>query len=246
MRTTLWVTTAAAALIAGTTFAGAQTGKTEGGPSAGSSHMSSQGASQKGAATEQKGASQKGVASDQKGAKPGMAQGREERAEKKGMEGRAGEKAPGAQTQKGKQPGMAKGKEEHTEKKGAAEKKGGDTGKSMGAAEKKGTEGRAQTQQKGRTGAATTGATSGSVQLSQAQKTKAHDVVVKQSSARVENPDFSISVNTVIPRHVRLFTLPAELVTIIPQYRRYKYIIVGDEIVIIDPNTFRIVAIIPV
>jgi len=45
---------------------------------------------------------------------------------------------------------------------------------------------------------------------------------------------------------VRLFTLPGELVTIIPQYRRYKYIIVGEEIVIIDPRTFRIVAIIPV
>ena len=62
----------------------------------------------------------------------------------------------------------------------------------------------------------------------------------------MENPDFSITVNTVVPRHVRLFTLPGELVTIIPQYRRYKYIIVGDEIVIIDPHTFRIVAIIPV
>ena len=34
MRTSLWVTTGAAALIAGTTFAGAQTGKTEGGPGA--------------------------------------------------------------------------------------------------------------------------------------------------------------------------------------------------------------------
>src|SRR6266567_3738538 len=219
MKTTLWVTTAAAALIAGTTFAGAQTGKTEGGPSAGSSHMS-QGASQKGAATEQKGANQQGAATEQKGGKPGMAQGREERTEKKGVDS-------------GKSMG-------------AAEKKGTETRKSMGAAEKKGTQGRAQTQtqQKGQTGAATTGATSGSVQLSQAQKTKAHDVVVKQSSARVENPDFSISVNTVIPRHVRLFTLPSELVTIIPQYRKYKYIIVGEEIVIIDPHTFRIVAII--
>ncbi len=169
---------------------------------------------------------------------------------------------PQAQTQKGKQPGMAQGKEGRTEKKGAAEKMGVDSGKnmgaaekkgtetrkSMGAAEKKGTEGRAQTQtqQKGQTGAATTGATSGSVQLSQAQKTKAHDIVVTQSSACVGNPDFSITVNTEVPRHVRLFMLPGELVTIIPQYRRYKYIIVGEEIVIIDPRTFRIVAIIPV
>ncbi len=32
---------------------------------------------------------------------------------------------------------------------------------------------------------------------------------------------------------------------IVPQYRGYDYIIVGDEIVIIEPRTMRIVAIIP-
>src|ERR1700737_2276078 len=73
MRTTLWVTTAAAALIAGTTFAGAQTGKTnEGGASSGSNQIS-----------QSQGSTQKGAASEQKGAKPGMAQGKEERTEKK-------------------------------------------------------------------------------------------------------------------------------------------------------------------
>jgi hypothetical protein len=267
MRTSLWVTTAAAALIAGTTFAGAQTGKTEGGPgaSSGSSQMSQgagqkgaateqKGGSQKGAATEQKGGSQKGAATEQKGAKPGMAQGKEEH-------GTAGEKAAGpkgAQTEKSKQPGMAQGKTESTEKKGAetgkgmgtvekkgtAEKKGAETGKSMGATEKKGTEGRAQTktQEKSQTSTSTSG---GTVQLSSEQKTKVHEVVTKESSARVDNVDFSISVNTVVPRHVRLHVLPPILVEIVPQYRTYRYIIVRDEILIIDPDTFRIVAIIP-
>jgi len=223
MRTSLWVTTGAAALIAGTTFAGAQTGKTEGGPgaSSGSSQMS-QGAGQKGAATEQK------------GAKPGMAQGKEEH-------GTAGEKAAGpkgAQTEKSKQPGMAQGKTESTEKKGA------ETGKGKGTAEKKGTEGRAQTktQEKSQTSTSTSG---GTVQLSSEQKTKVHEVVTKESSAPVDNVDFSISVNTVVPRHVRLHVLPPILVEIVPQYRTYRYIIVRDEILIIDPDTFRIVAIIP-
>jgi hypothetical protein len=254
MRITLWVTTAAAALIAGTTFAGAQTGKTEGGASSSSGQMS-QGSSQTGGASEQKGATQKGVATEQKSAKPGMAQGREERTEKKGLEGKeerssqAGEKAQGpknAQTDRSKQPGIAQGKE------GSTEKKGAETGKSMGAAEKKGTEGRAQTQteKKGtegrvQTGAATTGGASGSVQLSQEQKTKVHEIVTKQSSARVESVDFSISVGIVVPRRVHLYALPQELVVIVPQYRKYKYVIVGDEILIIDPRTFRIVAVIP-
>src|SRR5438046_4089633 len=107
MRTTLWVTTAAAALIAGATFAGAQTGKTnESGASSGSSHMSQgQGSAQKGAGSEQKGA-----ASEQKGAKPGVAQGTAQ----KGAEGKqersspAGEKAQGPTAQQGQPRGMAK------------------------------------------------------------------------------------------------------------------------------------------
>ena len=68
---------------------------------------------------------------------------------------------------------------------------------------------------------------------------------MKESSARVESVDFSISVGTVVPRHIKLVTLPPELVEIVPQYRSYKFIIVRDEILIIDPNTFKIVAVLP-
>jgi hypothetical protein len=258
MRTTLWVTTAAAALIAGTTFAGAQTGKTnEVGASSGSSQMS-----------QSQGSTQKGVASEQKGAKPGMAQGKEERTEKKGVEGKeqrsnqANEKAPGPKAQQGKQPGMAQGKEERAEKKGIEGKEprstqAGEKAKGPKGAEK-GKPGMAQEKAGAQTGQSTTGqqkpstqtqqgtTSGGSVQLSQEQKTRVHEIVVKESSARVENVDFSLSVGTVVPRHIKLVTLPAELVEIVPQYRSYRFIIVRDEILIIDPNTFRIVAIIPV
>jgi hypothetical protein len=40
--------------------------------------------------------------------------------------------------------------------------------------------------------------------------------------------------------------LPVEIVTIVPAYRGYKYILVEEEIVIIDPRTLRIVAVIDV
>ncbi len=260
MRTTLWVTTAAAALIAGTTFAGAQTGKTnEGGPGSGSSQMG-----------QSQGSTQKGAASEQKGAKPGMAQGKEERTEKKGVEGKeqrssqANEKAPGPKAQQGKQPGMAQGKEDRTEKKGIEGKEPRSTQAGEKAKGAKGAEkakpGMAQEKGGAQTGQSTTGqqkpstqtqtpqgtTSGGSVQLSQEQKTRVHEIVVKESSARVENVDFSLSVGTVVPRHIKLVTLPAELVEIVPQYRSYRFIIVRDEILIIDPNTFRIVAIIPV
>ena len=48
-----------------------------------------------------------------------------------------------------------------------------------------------------------------------------------------------------VPRHIKLVTLPSEVVEIVPQFRGYRFIIVRDEIVIIDPNTLRIVAVIP-
>ena len=270
MRTTLWVTTAAVALIAGATFAGAQTGKTnESGASSGSSQMG-----------QSQGSTQKGVASEQKGAKPGMAQGKEERTEKKGIEGKeqrssqANEKAQGPKAQQGKQPGVAQGKEERTEKKGveskeqrstqagekakgpkgaekskpgmAQEKGGAQTGQPTTGQQKPSTQTQPGTSSKGTTSGAASTSSSGSVQLSQEQRTKVHDVVVKESSARVDKVDFSISVGTVIPRHIRLVVLPPEVVEIVPQYRSYRFIIVRDEILIIDPETFRIVAIIPV
>jgi hypothetical protein len=286
MRTTLWVTTAAAALIAGSTFAGAQTGKTnEGGPTSGSGQMSqSQGSTQKGASqgSTQKGAEQKGAASEHKS--PGMAQGKEERAEKKGAEGKAerssqADKAQGPKAQQGKQPGMAQGKEERTGKKGAegkeqrstqagektkgakgaeknkpgmAQEKGGaTTGQSTTGQQKPGTtetqRGTTETQ-RGTSETRSSTSSSGSVQLSQEQRTKVHSVIVKESSARVDTVDFSISVGTTVPQHIhgKLRQLPRELVEIFPQYREYRFILVRDELIIIDPNTLRIVAVIPV
>jgi len=247
MKTTLWVTTAAAALIAGATFAGAQTGKSEGGAGSGAGQMSQgQGSAQKGAASEQKGAEQKGAqkgaeqkGAEQKGTKPGTAQGKEERTEKKGAEGKAerstqaGEKAQGPKAQQGKQPGMAQ------------EKGGAQTGQSTTGQQKPSTQTQTQGTSKGTTSGSTSSTTSTSVQLSQEQRTKVHSIVVKESSARVDSVDFSVSVGTVVPRHIRLVTLPTEVVEIVPQFRGFKFIIVRDEILIIDPNTFKIVAVIP-
>jgi hypothetical protein len=56
--------------------------------------------------------------------------------------------------------------------------------------------------------------------------------------------NFSISVGTVVPRSVHVYEVPADIVEIVPAYRGYKYIVVRDEILILDPRTLRIVAII--
>ncbi|KRQ14700.1 DUF1236 domain-containing protein [Bradyrhizobium manausense] len=53
------------------------------------------------------------------------------------------------------------------------------------------------------------------------------------------NVNFSLSVGTVEPRDVRLQPLPAEVVEIVPQYRGYKFALVKDEIVIVEPRSRR-------
>jgi hypothetical protein len=47
-----------------------------------------------------------------------------------------------------------------------------------------------------------------------------------------------------VPREgVRFYPLPAEVVTIYPEWRGYEFILVRDEILVIDPNTYEIVAV---
>ncbi len=57
--------------------------------------------------------------------------------------------------------------------------------------------------------------------------------------------NFSISVGERIPRKVHYYPLPASVFVIVPEYEGYDYILVGDEILIIDPRTLEIVAILP-
>jgi hypothetical protein len=62
----------------------------------------------------------------------------------------------------------------------------------------------------------------------------------------VTNVNFSVSVGTVIPRETRLAPLPPILVEIYPQWRSYRYVIVEERIIIIEPDSFKIVAIVEV
>ena len=57
--------------------------------------------------------------------------------------------------------------------------------------------------------------------------------------------DFALRRGVRVPHSVELFDLPADVVTLVPWFRHYKYVLVGEEIVIIDPVTYEIVDVIP-
>jgi hypothetical protein len=100
----------------------------------------------------------------------------------------------------------------------------------------------------GHSGAAASSASAakrGSASLTSEQRTKIHQTIVRQGNApRVANVNFSVSVGTTVPRSVRLVAVPAPIVEIQPAWRGYEYFMVGDQVVIVDPDTMQIVAII--
>src|SRR5580692_9338399 len=80
--------------------------------------------------------------------------------------------------------------------------------------------------------------------LSSEQHTKIRDTLRVEKSERLTNVPFSTKVGEAIPGTVHLYVLPVSIVEYAPQYRGYEYILVGDEILIVDPRTLRIVAVI--
>jgi hypothetical protein len=85
----------------------------------------------------------------------------------------------------------------------------------------------------------------GQVQVTAQQRTQLHERLAHFRAERIEHAGFSVSVGVEIPRSVHIEALPLEIVEIVPEYEGFDYVVVGDEIVIIDPGTLQIVAVIP-
>jgi hypothetical protein len=91
-------------------------------------------------------------------------------------------------------------------------------------------------------------ATSGNrLQISEQQRTTIHKTILEDRGVnRVTRVDITINVGTRIPRNVRLAMLPASVISIVPEYRSYRYFVVDDQICIVEPNTYEIVELITV
>jgi hypothetical protein len=92
----------------------------------------------------------------------------------------------------------------------------------------------------------TTGQAGAGAKLSTDQRTRITTVIRNEHVAPVTNIDFSVSVGTKVPRErVSLRALPTEVVTIYPEWRGYEFFLVRDEIIVVDPRTLEIVAVLP-
>ena len=113
-----------------------------------------------------------------------------------------------------------------------------------------------QPQQQGQTtqqrpGAApeTRGQGAAGVTFTTEQRTRIRETVLRGGNApQVERAsiNFALTVGTVVPRTVRLVAVPALIVEVHPAWRGYLYFVVDDEIIIVEPGSLRIVAVIAV
>ena len=237
---------AVAALIAGTGFANAQgTGMSREAPSAGAPAQQSAPAersSPSAAPMNRDSGSDQGMKSTQsdekmapQGAKP---QGtKSQRAQDDMMAGPKGEKS--VQDNNMNKGDASKNMRSESNEKGGA-------GKDMKAEGREGRDGNMNAESKGATDSKsqTTGQAGASAKLSTEQRTKITTVIKSQHVAPLNNVNFSISVGTRVPHGISFHPLPAEVVTFYPEWRGYEFVLVGDQIVVINPRTLEIVAVI--
>jgi hypothetical protein len=243
MKTKLLISVAMAALIAGT--AGALAQEEKGGGAGGAKSGAAQHEATPGGAG---GAMQHGASPGSGAQLQGKPQGGA--SEQHSVQGGPADERSGTGMQRGteqNQPGKAGvNAQEH-----AQTQPGAKTDQNAQTQDRNKTQENAQTQEKGgqsQQNAATGKASGGkSAQLSDTQRTQIKDIVVKDRNvARVDHVDFSVNVGVAVPRSVHVAVLPTDIVEIVPEYRGFDYVIVGEQLLIIDPNTMLIVDVLPV
>jgi hypothetical protein len=247
---------AAIALIAGTSFAYAQgTGTSRETPSAGSTTQQSAPSSENG------GAAAKPMNHNEATPRANTAQSGE-KAQSGQKNSAQGEMKAGPKQEKSAQENPAKGERsksmssENDNAKGGSKdikaegREGSKDMKAEGREDRngmkaEGREDRNNMKAEGRNGAEskTVGQAGAGAKLSTEQRTKITSVIREQHVAPVTNVNFAISVGTRVPRDVAFHALPTEIVTIYPEWRGYEFILVRDQIVVVDPRTFEIVAV---
>jgi hypothetical protein len=55
----------------------------------------------------------------------------------------------------------------------------------------------------------------------------------------------SVSIGATVPRSIHLYNVPSDIVSIYPRFRGMRFVAVEDDIVIVSPETSRIVAVLP-
>src|ERR1700682_3132336 len=179
----------------------------------------------------------KATQSDEKAAQPNGA--KSQRAQDDMKAGQKGEKSAQDNMKGEKSKSMSSETKTNEKSPAAKDMKAEGRNGNMNAEQKGAADSKSQTT----TQSQTTGQAGAGAKLSTEQRTKIPGVIRAQRVQPLNNVNFSISVGTRVPRDVRFHPLPREVVTIYPEWRGYEFVLVNNQILVIDPRTFEIVAI---
>lgn len=79
------------------------------------------------------------------------------------------------------------------------------------------------------------------LQLTPVQRQTIYRTIVQQPVA-APSPTVEYRVGTRIPGSVRLFSVPDSVAVEVPAVKAYKYMVVNDRVVLVDPATSQVVA----
>lgn len=82
--------------------------------------------------------------------------------------------------------------------------------------------------------------------LSGEQQDKIRDSVRNAKVDHVAKIDVPMRVGAEVPRNLHFYPFPKEVTEIVPEYAGYFYVVAAEKIVVIDPLSYRVVAILPV
>ena len=148
-----------------------------------------------------------------------------EKSSQRVQSGERGAPAEKKDTNASKDSGAAKDRKEGSSSTGAAN---GESGKSSPSA----AEGRSETSNKSH------------VSLSGDQRTRVQTVFKGHRGSARSDVHVDARIGVALPRTVTLIEMPEDVVILVPEWRQYRYILIGDEICIVDPVTFEIIDVI--
>lgn len=83
--------------------------------------------------------------------------------------------------------------------------------------------------------------TTAPLELTPVQRRTVYRTIVRERVVPAQ-PTVEYRVGTRVPENVRLYSVPQEVAVEVPAIRPYKYMVVNDHVVLIDPATSEVVA----
>ncbi len=89
------------------------------------------------------------------------------------------------------------------------------------------------------------GGVRGGARLAGAERGRFVDTIRREHVSAIDHVDFDMNVGVIVPDRYHYYPLPEDIVSFVPQYRGYYFLVAEGDILIIDPDTHRIVDVIP-